>query len=121
MSDTRQVWKPWRANTRTAAWTGSWSGLSGGAKPSRQRYRRNAGAPVVSAGDSCVGLGIVAPCKTFDAGATVTFVGVGLLMVGTRVRDHDFEDNMARLHDSAAASEKQSALLTASNLAMAKT
>src|SRR4051812_4584706 len=34
-------------------------------------------------------------------GAAVTFTGVVFLMWGTRVRDHDFEHNIAVLHDSA--------------------
>jgi hypothetical protein len=32
-------------------------------------------------------------------GAVITMCGVGLLWLGTRVRDRDFDENIARLHD----------------------
>src|SRR5260221_13917739 len=56
-------------------------------------------------------------------GAAITFAGVIFLMWGTRVRDHDFDDNIARLHDRAASSEEragaveqETANLTSGNL-----
>lgn len=49
-------------------------------------------------------------------GALITFVGVILLMWGTRVRDQDFEGSMAKLHERAAASEVLSAELKKGNL-----
>jgi hypothetical protein len=59
-------------------------------------------------------------------GAAITFAGVIFLMWGTRVRDHDFDDNIARLHDRAASSEeragaleKETARLTSGNLELA--
>src|SRR5262249_11536234 len=45
-------------------------------------------------------------------------IGVGLLMWGTRVRDHDSESQMANLHDRAAASEERSRELEKGNLAL---
>jgi hypothetical protein len=39
------------------------------------------------------------------AGAVITMCGVGLLWLGTRVRDHDFEESIADLHQRAAISE----------------
>jgi len=54
-------------------------------------------------------------------GAMVTMIGVGILWLGTRVRDHDFEKNIAQLHASAAESERQSAELKQQNLKLATT
>jgi hypothetical protein len=53
------------------------------------------------------------------SGAMVTMLGVGMLWIGTRVRDHDFDENIARLHDSAALSEERSKQLEKSNLELA--
>jgi hypothetical protein len=53
------------------------------------------------------------------SGAAVTMIGIGMLWIGTRVRDHDFDENIARLHDSAALSEKRSKELEQSNLELA--
>jgi hypothetical protein len=60
------------------------------------------------------------------AGALFTSLGVGFLFWGTRVRDQDFEENIAALHDRAAFSEERSAALeketariTANNLELA--
>src|SRR6266851_5952402 len=44
-------------------------------------------------------------------GALVTFFGVAFLFWGTRVRDHDFESQIANLHTTAADSEERSRLL----------
>jgi hypothetical protein len=59
-------------------------------------------------------------------GAVITMCGVGLLWFGTRVRDRDFDENIARLHDRAASSEeragaleKETARLTSGNLELA--
>jgi hypothetical protein len=59
-------------------------------------------------------------------GAVITMCGVGLLWLGTRVRDRDFDENIARLHDRAASSEeragaleKETARLTSGNLELA--
>jgi hypothetical protein len=59
-------------------------------------------------------------------GAVITMCGVGLLWLGTRVRDRDFDENIARLHDRAATSEeragaleKETARLTSGNLELA--
>jgi hypothetical protein len=46
------------------------------------------------------------------AGAVVTLLGVGMLWWGTRVRDKDFDHNIAMLHDRAAKSELEVARLT---------
>jgi len=40
-------------------------------------------------------------------GAVVTAVGIGVLMWGTRVRDHDFEKQVADLHGAAARAEER--------------
>jgi len=53
-------------------------------------------------------------------GAVVTAIGVSLLMWGTRVRDHDFESNIGRLHDRAATSEKQTKEIETANLTLQK-
>jgi hypothetical protein len=45
-------------------------------------------------------------------GAVVTLLGVGMLWWGTRVRDKDFEHNIAELHVRAAKSELEVARLT---------
>jgi hypothetical protein len=42
-------------------------------------------------------------------GALITFFGVAFLFWGTRVRDNDFEHNVAELHDSAGRFEKAAA------------
>jgi hypothetical protein len=42
-------------------------------------------------------------------GAIITMFGVGLLAWGTRVRDHDFEEQIAGLHTKAAVSENEAA------------
>jgi hypothetical protein len=42
-------------------------------------------------------------------GAAITVVGVALLWWGTRIRDHDFEQNIANLHNRAARFEKEAA------------
>lgn len=47
--------------------------------------------------------------KASLVGATVTLIGVGLLMWGTRVRDHDFEAKMAQLNINAANAISESA------------
>jgi hypothetical protein len=52
-------------------------------------------------------------------GSLVTFFGVVFLYWGTRVRDHDFEHNIAHLHGSAALSEERSRQLERSNLELA--
>ena len=52
------------------------------------------------------------------AGATITAIGVIFLMWGTRVRDHDFEANIANLHDQAAASEVRAKELEQRNLTL---
>jgi hypothetical protein len=52
-------------------------------------------------------------------GAAVTMFGIGMLWMGTRVRDHDFDENIARLHDSAALSEERSKQLEKGNLELA--
>jgi len=59
-------------------------------------------------------------------GALITFFGVAFLYWGTRVRDHDFEANIAQLHKTTAESEewsaaleKETARLTAGNLELA--
>ena len=44
-------------------------------------------------------------------GALVTAFGVGLLMWGTRVRDHDFESNVARLNSEAGAARERAGKL----------
>ena len=49
-------------------------------------------------------------------GAVITAVGVGLLMLGTRVRDRDFEDQVATLHGRAADAEEISKKLDQANL-----
>jgi hypothetical protein len=51
-------------------------------------------------------------------GAVVTMVGIASLWIGTRVRDRDFETNIANLHKSAAASEERSKELEQSNLTL---
>jgi len=51
-------------------------------------------------------------------GALITAFGIGFLMWGTRVRDHDFEDNIATLHNRAASSEKLSKELEKGNLTL---
>jgi hypothetical protein len=43
------------------------------------------------------------------SGAAVTMLGVGMLWLGTRVRDHDFDEQIATLHSSASASEERAA------------
>jgi hypothetical protein len=45
------------------------------------------------------------------AGAIITAVAVVFLMWGTRVRDHDFEGQIAELHSSASASRERAAQL----------
>ena len=54
-------------------------------------------------------------------GAVVTAIGVGLLMLGTRVRDHDFEKQVGELHSSAAKSEAETERLKSTNLELAAT
>lgn len=49
-------------------------------------------------------------------GALITFFGIAFLFWGTRVRDHDFEHNMAQLHDRASASDERSKILESNNL-----
>ncbi len=44
-------------------------------------------------------------------GAVITALGVGLLMWGTRVRDRDFEEQVAVLHEKSAAAEERSKIL----------
>jgi hypothetical protein len=44
-------------------------------------------------------------------GAAITLVGVIFLMWGTRVRDRDFEENIAVLHERASTSEERAAEL----------
>lgn len=44
-------------------------------------------------------------------GSFVTLIGVSLLMWGTRVRDHDFESNISRLHTDAAQANERAAQL----------
>jgi hypothetical protein len=46
----------------------------------------------------------------------ITLLGIASLWKGTRVRDHDFEENIANLHQSAAKSEERSKELEQSNL-----
>ena len=53
-------------------------------------------------------------------GAAVTAAGVLLLMWGTRVRDGDFEKQVATLHNRAASSEERSRQLEKSNLTLQK-
>jgi len=53
-------------------------------------------------------------------GAAVTMIGVAALWLGTRVRDRDFEGNVATLHERAAISEKQSEELKKGNLILAR-
>jgi hypothetical protein len=43
------------------------------------------------------------------SGAAITLVGVAFLMWGTRVRDQDFEHNVASLHERAAEANRQAA------------
>src|ERR1035438_5593802 len=43
------------------------------------------------------------------SGAAITVLGIGLLWWGTRVRDHDFEENIAGLHTKAGVFEKDAA------------
>ncbi len=50
------------------------------------------------------------------AGALITLLGIASLWIGTRVRDRDFEENIANLHQSAAKSEERSKELEQSNL-----
>ncbi len=52
------------------------------------------------------------------AGAAITLIGVLMLMWGTRVRDRDFEGNIAHLHESAAASEERAKELEKGNLTL---
>jgi hypothetical protein len=52
------------------------------------------------------------------AGALVTTFGVGFLFWGTRVRDRDFESQIATLHDRAATSEERSKELEKGNLTL---
>jgi hypothetical protein len=49
-------------------------------------------------------------------GALITLIALIFLMGGTRVRDRDFEHNIATLHDRAATSEERSRTLEQSNL-----
>jgi ABC-type multidrug transport system fused ATPase/permease subunit len=51
-------------------------------------------------------------------GALITLVGIASLWIGTRVRDKDFEQNIANLHQSAAKSEERSKELEQSNLTL---
>lgn len=58
-------------------------------------------------------------------GALITFFGVAFLFWGTRIRDHDFEENIGELHVKAASAEERSKVLdketkqlTASNLVL---
>jgi hypothetical protein len=51
-------------------------------------------------------------------GAAITFIGVVFLMWGTRVRDRDFDNNIAALHDRAANSESETEKLKAANLVL---
>src|SRR4051812_47641078 len=44
------------------------------------------------------------------SGAVVTMIGVGMLWLGTRVRDRDFDENIAALHENAAKFEKEAAV-----------
>jgi hypothetical protein len=44
-------------------------------------------------------------------GATVTLIGVSLLMWGTRVRDHDFEANISQLNSDASKAHERAAQL----------
>jgi hypothetical protein len=53
-------------------------------------------------------------------GAVITMCGVGLLWLGTRVRDRDFDENIAALHDRASTSDERSKLLEQSNLTLQK-
>jgi hypothetical protein len=54
-------------------------------------------------------------------GAAITFFGVVFLMWGTRVRDHDFEHDMATLHGRAATSEERTEELRKGNLTLQAT
>ena len=49
--------------------------------------------------------------KASVTGAVITAIGVGLLMCGTRVRDHDFESNMSQLNTDAAKANERAAQL----------
>ena len=49
--------------------------------------------------------------KASVTGAVITAIGVGLLMWGTRVRDHDFESNMSQLNTDAAKANERAAQL----------
>ena len=51
-------------------------------------------------------------------GAAITAIAVILLMWGTRVRDRDFEENIAQLDTSAASSEERSKELEKGNLTL---
>jgi hypothetical protein len=51
-------------------------------------------------------------------GAAITMIGVAALWLGTRARDHDFEEQMAGLHERAATSEKLSKELEKGNLTL---
>jgi hypothetical protein len=51
-------------------------------------------------------------------GALITCFGVAFLYWGTRIRDHDFESNIAQLHDRASAADERSKILEAGNLTL---
>jgi hypothetical protein len=55
------------------------------------------------------------------SGAAVTMLGVGMLWLGTRVRDHDFDEQIGHLHSRAASSEERAASLSkdAANIQLA--
>lgn len=49
----------------------------------------------------------------------ITACGLGMQWIGTRVRDRDFDENIAKLHENAALSEERSKLLEKGNLELA--
>jgi hypothetical protein len=53
-------------------------------------------------------------------GVVITVLGVGILLWGTRVRDRDFEEHIAKLYESAASAEQRSKALETENLALRK-
>jgi hypothetical protein len=53
-------------------------------------------------------------------GVVITVLGVGILLWGTRVRDRDFEEHIARLYESAASAEQRSKALETENVALQK-
>ena len=51
--------------------------------------------------------------KLSVAGAAITAIGIVLLMLGTRIRDHDFESQVANLNSESAKARERAAIFEA--------